>query len=183
MDKLHVVRFAPVMLNPADDYDDTNDEKTAYASFGLALFGANVMEAEIVNAFAMSRIITAREQGEQLVTDPWAKGFKEAVKNLVPKVCRKAGADQRIVDDLLVAVDRRNYLVHRFWYERIEELVSDRRRARLITELQHDHRLFVKMTDLLRSTVHVPLLANLDISQDLLDAELDRIRRRIEQYD
>ncbi|MFF0550806.1 hypothetical protein ACFYUL_17800 [Streptomyces sp. NPDC004311] len=176
-DRLHVIRFAPFSLDPTEEYDDTNDEKTAYATYGLAVYGANCMEAALVNAFAMSKVISARDEGRVLMTDPWAKGFKEAVKNLIPKVCHKAGADQRIVDDLLKAVDRRNFLIHRFWYERITEMFNDNRRRRLIIELQHDHRLFKTMDDRLNSEVLTPLRDTLGFGQDLIDAQMEIMRQ------
>ncbi|MGW2587219.1 hypothetical protein ACWCYZ_39075 [Streptomyces virginiae] len=178
MDRLHVIRFSPVSLDPTDEYDDTNDEKTAYATYGLAVYGANCMEATLINGFAMSKVISARDEGRVLMTDPWAKGFKEAIKDLIPKVCRKAGADQQIVDDLLKAVDRRNFLIHRFWYERIEEMFNDSRRRRLITELQHDHKLFKTMDDRLNREVLSPLRDTLGFGQELIDAELEIVRQR-----
>ena len=60
--------------------------QTLYALFGLAIYKANVLEHSLVNALALTKLVTAREQGEQLMRDPWAQGFKDMMGRLIKRV-------------------------------------------------------------------------------------------------
>jgi hypothetical protein len=60
----------------------------------------------------------------------------------------QAELDPKYHDDLKRAVERRNFLAHGFWFERVHEMTSDEGLKRLITELQADQRLFHPLSQL-----------------------------------
>ncbi|MDX3057759.1 hypothetical protein PV394_21890 [Streptomyces sp. NE06-03E] len=118
--------------------DETNDEKTAYAFFGLALYMAAVMEKNVIGLLVPHRIARARAEGRVLTKDPYEQAAKAPLKENVRKITPFIISDQALADELLTAADRRNYLAHEFWAKHIEGIFADGPRRRLIAKLKND---------------------------------------------
>lgn len=79
MDELYVVRHEPTWREepePDDEYDNDTDHKTVYALFGLAIYKANCLEHSLVNTLALTKIVTAREQGSSSSATPGLKASR-----------------------------------------------------------------------------------------------------------
>ncbi|MFI9544149.1 hypothetical protein ACIHAR_09455 [Streptomyces sp. NPDC052016] len=180
MDGLYVVRHEPTWREepePDDEYDSDTDHKTVYALFGLAIFKANVLEHTLVNTLAMARIITAEEQGERLIRDPWAQGFKDMMGKLIKRAEPYVSAYPEVVDDLTSSLKRRNFLVHHFWRERIQEMVDESSRAKLCADLKADCRLFTQTDERLTERVFDPLARQRGITPEMIQAQFEKERR------
>ncbi|WP_030833367.1 hypothetical protein [Streptomyces hygroscopicus] len=180
MDELYVVRHEPTWRKepePDDEYDNGTDHKTLYALFGLAIFKANVLEHTLVNTLALARIITAEEQGEKLIRDPWAQGFKDMMGKLIKRAEPYVSAYPEVVDDLTSSLKRRNFLVHHFWRERIQEMVSESSRAKLCADLKADCRLFTQTDERLTERVFDPLARKRGITPEMIQAQFEKERR------
>jgi hypothetical protein len=182
MDRLFVVRHEPTWREepepePDDEYDTGTDTKTLYALFGLAIYKANVLEHTLVNTLAIARLITAAEQGERLISDPWAQGFKDMMGKLIRRAEPHVSAYPEVVNDLTHSLKRRNFLVHHFWRERIQETVAEAGRTRLGADLRADCRLFAQTDERLTERVFNPLAAKQGITPEMIMAQYARERR------
>lgn len=180
MDELHVVRHLPTWHQepePDDEYDNGTDEKTVYALFGLAIYKANVLEHSLVNLLAFTKIITAREQGEQLIRDPWTQGFKDMMGKLIKRAEAHTSAHPEVIDDLTSSLKRRNFLVHNFWRERIPDIISEAGRVKLCADLKADCRLFTQTDECFSKQVLDPLMASMGITARAIEAQYAKERR------
>lgn len=123
-----------------DRLDDSEDDlepdvKTTFAHFGLAYYQSSVLEHEIVNILGMNRLVQAREEAEQLLSDPFDDKFKDTMGRLIQQLEILTRADPGLASDLVEALRLRNDLAHRFWRERSEDFCSDEGRARMIAYL------------------------------------------------
>ncbi len=106
VDDLYVIRFSVPGGIPLDELDtggrDEHEEdqepdvKTTFAHFGLAYYQASVLEHEIVNMLAMSRLVAARGDAEQLLSDPRDEKFKATMGALVKELEAHTQADSEL---------------------------------------------------------------------------------------
>ncbi|MFC9230565.1 hypothetical protein ACFTZI_16655 [Streptomyces decoyicus] len=183
MDGLYVVRHEPTWREdpepePDDEYDNDTDHKTVYALFGLAIYKANCLEHSLVNTLALTKIITAREQGEQLIRDPWTQGFKDMMGKLIKRVEPYTSAYPEVVDDLTSSLKRRNDLVHNFWRERIQDMISEAGRARLCEDLKADCRLLTQTDERFSERVLDPIMESMGVTAEAVEAQYAKERRR-----
>ncbi|RAO23957.1 hypothetical protein ONO23_06069 [Micromonospora noduli] len=136
---------------PNED-DDQPDIKTTYAHFGLAFYRAAVLEHELVNILAMTRLVSARREAERLLSDPWDDTFKSTMGKLVKQLEPQLQADPDLVADLTKALKLRNHLAHAFWRERAEDFCSDEGRATMIDFLVEARNLFQDVDERLTMT-------------------------------
>ncbi len=180
MDELYVVRQLPTWHEepePDDEYDNGTDHKTLYALFGLAIYKANVLEHSLVNVLAITKIVSAREQGERLILDPWAQGFKEMMGKLIKRVAAHTSAYPEVGNDLTNSLKRRNFLVHNFWRERVPETIAEAGRAKLCADLKADCRLFAQTDERFSERVLRPMMESLGITAEDMEAEYLKERR------
>jgi hypothetical protein len=144
VDDLYVVRFdvaGGLLLDsfnndgaePEEDIEP--DVKTTFAQFGSAYYQANVLEHEIVNILAMAKIVEARSDAEQLLSDPWDDKFKATLGKLVKELGPYIEVDPELAADIENALRLRNMLAHAFWRERAEDFCTDAGRSRMIADL------------------------------------------------
>ncbi len=178
MDELYVVRQESAWReDPDDGYDTATDEKTVYALFGLAIYGANCLEHELANTLAVAQVVKAQEEATRLIRDPWAKGFKDMMGRLVKRAQPHTSNFPDLVADLTKCLDRRNYLVHHFWRERVPDMLTVAGRTELCAALKADHRLFEQSAERLHEKVLDPMMSKLGITAELLDAQYEAERR------
>ncbi|MFE6157090.1 hypothetical protein [Streptomyces sp. NPDC057889] len=180
MDGLYVVRHEPTWREEPeadDEYDNGTDHKTLYALFGLAIYKANVLEHSLVNALALTKLVTAREQGEQLMRDPWAQGFKDMMGKLIKRVEAHTSAYPEVGNDLTRSLRRRNDLVHNFWRERIQETITEASRAKLCADLKTDCQLFTQTDERFSERVLSPIMAKIGVTPEDVEAQYLKERR------
>ncbi|MBY8884999.1 hypothetical protein K7472_09095 [Streptomyces sp. PTM05] len=180
MDGLYVVRHEPTWREEPepDCYDNGTDEKTAYALFGLAVYRANCLEHSLVNILAAAKLITAREQGEQLIRDPWTQGFKNMMGKLIKRAEVHTGAHPEVVADLARSLERRNFLVHHFWRERIQDMATEAGRVRMCADLKADCRLLTQADEQLSEKIVTPILERLGVTAAAIQAQYAEERRK-----
>jgi hypothetical protein len=111
----------------------SDDVKEIYARFGLAYYHAEVLHRGLCNLYALSRIpeeggITGPRLEEHL-TEAYSSTLGRIVTLIVPLL------PDDLVPKLQLAVDRRNFLAHHFWFERIRLTTTSEGAAQLVEEL------------------------------------------------
>lgn len=184
MSHLYVVRFGdePEIDPPPEDDEDGTDVKTTYAHFGLAYYQACVLEHQVVNMLAFSRLLEAEAEAKRLLNDPWDEHFKETLGRLVRRFTQQAEGDQQLIDDLAEAVRLRNHLAHAFWRERAEDFCSDAGRADMIAFLEQARELFIRVDEQLTELSEAQRV-RAGITQDLIDQHYQAMLARAEARD
>ncbi|MEV4690428.1 hypothetical protein AB0K27_04765 [Micromonospora echinospora] len=181
MSHLYVVRFGdePEIASPPEDEEDGTDHKTTYAHFGLAYYRACVLEHQVVNMLAFSKLLEAEAEAKKLLNDPWDEHFKETLGRLVRRFTQQTEDDQELIEDLTEAVRLRNHLAHAFWRERAEDFCSDAGRADMIAFLEDARELFIRVDDQLTQLAQGQR-ERAGITQELIDQHYQAMLARAE---
>jgi hypothetical protein len=163
------------------DEDQEPDPKTTFAHFGLAYYRASVLEHEIVNILAMSRLVDARQDAEQLLSDPWDDKFKATMGALVKQLETYTHADSELAADLVEALRLRNHLAHAFWRDRAEDFLTEDGRTRMIAYLIKARRHFQDVDQRLTATIGTAALQQWGVTPEVVDAWYHDTLRRVER--
>lgn len=186
MDKLYVVRFGQEGVDSstagsAEEDAEQPDIKTTFAYFGLAYYYASVLEHELVNILAVSRVMKAREDAERLLQDPWDEKFKATMGSLIKELMRDAAGGDALADDLLEALRLRNNLAHAFWRENAETFLTEEGRSRMITYLSGTQRFFQQVDKRLTESIGAESLERLGVTESVVEAWYADTIARIEK--
>ncbi|MGW0841766.1 hypothetical protein ACWD26_16665 [Streptomyces sp. NPDC002787] len=174
MDRSHVVQFGAT--------GNTLDQETAqgvlvYACYGYAMYGANVVETNLIHVRATERVILARTEGRQ-IKDPWEKHKSDTMKDLIKEIAPLTVADPNPEADLARVTERRNYLAHQSWLDRTEELFSPSGRNDMLADLEQDIHLFSDVNARLDDVVVMPQLPRAGCTHEEFVAEYNRLHRQ-----
>ncbi|MGW5333597.1 hypothetical protein [Streptomyces bauhiniae] len=95
------------------------------------------------------------------------------IKRAEPQV----SAYPEVVDDLTNSLKRRNFLVHHFWRERIQEAIAEAGRAQMCADLKTDCRLFTQTDERLSERVFDTLARKRGITAEMIEAAYAKERR------
>jgi hypothetical protein len=108
--------------------------REVYARFGLAYYESECLHRSLCIALAWSTLPPPDLTTQPRVEERLAKAFSltlgevvDRLQNLLP---------EQFLTSLPLAVERRNFLAHRFWFERAHLMFSEEGGRRLIAELQ-----------------------------------------------
>lgn len=171
---------------PRDDQSEEPDEdlepdvKTTFAHFGLTYYQACVLEHEIVNVLALKRLVRARKDAEQLLSDPWDDKFKEVMGKLIKQLASLTQADPGLAADLAEALRLRNHLAHHFWRERAEDFCSEEGRSKMITYLIEARKHFQDVDQRLTETMGTASLQESGLTAENVETWYQEELRRVE---
>lgn len=156
---------------PEEDGEDLEpDVKTTFAHFGLAYYQASVLEHEIVNILAVNRLIAARQDAEQLLSDPWDDKSKATLGVLVKQLQAHTHADPELAADLIEALRLRNHLAHAFWRDRADDFCTEDGRAQMIAYLIKARNHFQDVDQRLTVTIGTAALQQWGVTPEVVDA-------------
>jgi hypothetical protein len=191
VDDLYVVRFSVPGGVPLDELDNSGQEehdedlepdvKTTFAHFGLACYQASVLEHEIVNILAANRLVAARRDAEQLLSDPWNDKFKETMGELVKQLVAHTQTDPELAVDLDEARRLRNHLAHGFWRDRADDFCTEDGRARMIAYLIKARKHFQDVDQRLTATIGTAALQQGGVTPEIVDAWYHDMLGRVER--
>lgn len=96
---------------------------------------------------------------------------------LIKRVEPHTSAYPEVIDDLTNSLKRRNHLVHNFWRERIQDMISEAGRARLCTDLKADCRLLTQTDERFSERVLDPIMESMGITAEAVAAQYAKERR------
>ncbi len=164
-----------------EDDDQEPDVKTTFAHFGLAYYQASVLEHEIVNILAMHRLVAARQDAEQLLSDPWDDKLKSTMGALVKQLEAYTQADPELAADLVEAIQLRNHLAHSFWRDRADGFCTEDGRARMIADLIEARKHFQDVDQRLTATIGTAALRQWGVTPAVVDAWYHDMLGRVER--
>jgi len=153
--------------------EPTSDEvKDVYARFGLAYYCAEVLHRDLCNLYCLSQIPTDVPITRPRVEEHLRTAFETTLGQLLLKL--QPILSQALITKLEIAVERRNFLAHRFWFERVHLMTRLRGIETMVKELSDDADLF-SLVDAQIEDLTEPLLLRF-VTPELLLAKLHEIQ-------
>ena len=158
------------MMEP--DLGSTDDlVRDTYAQFGLALFRAQTLEVEIVNAMVIARLPekdhTSRQEIDAFMKRPLTLG------QLLKELNKYVRVHDELKQTLREAWKKRNWLAHDYFKERAMELMSSAGCNRMISELKEAEQLFWYAAQTLDISVK-QIREQFGITDAVLESEFER---------
>lgn len=131
------------------DEEPTPDlRRELFARFGLAYYNSECLHRELCNFLAISVFPSRAGITRPRMEERLAQAFKLSLRIVVEKL--RPLLQEELLPDLEAAVERRNFLAHRFWFERAHLMSSVSGIDKMIEELdamsEQFHRLDEKCT-------------------------------------
>lgn len=149
----------------ADNLDDENAQiRDVYAHYGLAMYLAQCLEHGIVLALVFAKLLP-QVRSESKTVEKFSvfefeqrfdifmdDHFELTMGGLISRLRTSSKLAATFDADLSKAKNLRNFLAHRYFRERAEELISKIGRHSMLAELQAAQRLFERVDEELKTT-------------------------------
>ena len=161
------------MRNPASETGpDEELLRELFARFGLAYYHSECLHRELCIAFAFSELpprdLITGTRVEELLARAYSLTFGDVAAKL------KGVLPNELWNDVVAAVDKRNFLAHRFWFERVHLMFSVSNLQQLIADLNGYTELFDAI-DVRISQWSEPRLGELGVTKELRADALTRV--------
>jgi hypothetical protein len=163
------------------NHEDPEEErfKEVYAQAGLALFWCQCFEQTLANILLLQSRITNR-----CITLEQLDQFEDQVESqtlgrLLTQVRQQVTFDEHAEVLLPEALNKRNFLAHRFFKERAAVWYASDGPERLVAELESIQAL-LREADSQATTVSDRLCQHLGLSEEMLEAALKKLREEAE---
>ncbi len=164
---------------PEPDYDDP---KEVYAFFGLAAYCAQLLEQGIVNLLVGLRIQGKTTPTCGDVRNLYEKADGHTLGHLLRAVGELAPIDPALEDRLRQALTKRNYLMHQFFVEHAESLLSAKGKRRMIDELR-EIIAFLKVVDPQVDELWLAIWRTYGFTEERIQRELEIVKRALQNTD
>lgn len=168
----------------ADDLD--SEVRDVYAHFGLATYMGQVLEHGLANALMLTRLIPAHslqpptsvEQWQELIDGFMDTRFERSMGQLLGELRDVSEVPAELDTKLRAALTLRNWLVHNYFRERVEEFMAQSGRLSMIDELVRC-RDQLKAADAMLEDHLAPIRESYGLTDEAMAAELERMREEM----
>jgi hypothetical protein len=155
---------------------ESYDEKETYAFFGLASYSAQCLEKSLVNlAFTYNL-----SKKEILNIDEWDCLFENINKNTFGRLLNiikdQFSISEIIIAELSMALKKRNWLAHDFFYDNAVKFSSEKGRKNMIAELSELIKLFNK-NDQYIEQIYMHIWEQFGLTQETIDLEINKMKQ------
>ena len=135
------------MMIEGDIDPESEQTREVFAHFGLAMYQAQCMERQLAiilaSKYGPSPTRISRTEFENILEDLFSKTLGQLVSNIKRLSALSEDEEER----LKKALEKRNWLAHRYFWERSVEFLSESGRASMIDELQDASFLFATLDE------------------------------------
>jgi hypothetical protein len=147
----------------------SDDVKEVYARFGLAYYMAEALHRGLCNLYCASQMPPDGPVTRPRVEEHLRTAFETTLGQLLPKL--QPVLPSTLVPKLELAVERRNFIAHYFWYERIRLMMSVGGLEEMVNELSADTDLFSEMDAEIQKLLE-PFHSRMGLTQEHLSLAL-----------
>lgn len=159
-DELH--RQVPYVFGNSGSESD--HVKEVYARFGLTYYHAEVLHRGLCNLYSLSQIPSGgpitRPRIEEHLRTAFESTFGQLLERLGPIL------PAPLIPRLRAGLERRNFLAHHFWFERIHLMISVSGIETMLNELASDTELFRELDEEIEKLVE-PLYPRIGLTPEL----------------
>ena len=147
--------------------------RDTYVHFPVAIFRAQNLEVEIVNAMVIARLPEKDHITRQEIDAFRDQQFTYTIGKLLRKLKEYVSVHDDLEQTLSEALTKRNWLVHDYFRERAEELLSPAGCNLMISELVEAQQLFKHATHTLNMSVKT-IRERFGLTDEVLEREFER---------
>jgi hypothetical protein len=151
--------------------------REVYAHFGLAIYEAQVLEHGLANAMLLARMAAGKLPTLADFDAFLEARFKKTLGSLIKDLSNHIAVDAGLEGMLAAALEKRNWLAHRYFRERSETFMSDRGCATMIAELESAQALFHEADEALEGVTKT-FAAKVGVTDARLEAMVAEITRK-----
>jgi hypothetical protein len=151
----------------------SDDVKEVYARFGLAYYHAEVLYRGLCNLYCASQLPPTGPVTRHRVEEHLRTASEMTLGQLLPRLATIL--PPLIVERLAAALERRNFIAHHFWYERIHLIATLSGIEAMLAELAQDTELFQELDSEIEKIVE-PLHARVGLTPELFVMALNDMR-------
>jgi hypothetical protein len=150
-------------------------DNQVYQACGLALRWAQLFEAEIVNVLLFHSL--ARKK---FLVRSKAEAFlihteKRPLRQLLREVLERVRFEPDVTSTFVEAIEQRNFLAHKYFWDRMEDFATKEGRDRMIEELRELTQLFYS-AHRFSSMITRLYVEQLGVSDEAIEREMDRLK-------
>lgn len=153
--------------------------KELYAQFGLAYFRSECLHRELCNAYVLAPFAKPDGITGPRVDERTVEAFAMTLGQVVEAIRPWASAELQTI--LSEAIERRNFLAHRFWFERCHLMFSSESVCRLIDGLRADSQFFLQADERV-SAFFADASVRLGMSAEMQQRALSELLERQEEW-
>jgi hypothetical protein len=147
--------------------------KEVYARFGLAYFYAEVLHRGLCNLYCLSQVVPNGPVTRPRIEEHLRTAFETTLGQLLPRM--ESLLPLALLQKLTLAVERRNFIAHHFWYVRIHLMANLSGIDAMVAELSQDTELFREL-DAAIEKISEPLHLRVGMTSEIFTAALNEIK-------
>ena len=157
-----------------DSSEPTSDDvKEVYSRFGLAYYAAEVLYRGLCNLYCESQVPPTGPVTRHRVEEHLRTAFAMTLGQLLPRL--QTILPPPLFERMAIALERRNFIAHHFWYERIHLMPSFSGIESMVTELSTDTELFQELDKEIEKIIE-PLHARVGMTPEHFLMVFDEIK-------
>jgi len=162
---------------PEPDYDDP---KELYAFFGLASYNVQLLEQGITNLLVGLRITRRETPTWDEVSKLYDTADRKTLGQMLSSVRQLSPFDPKLENRIDEALKKRNYLMHCFFVEHAEDLLSEPGKRKMIDELRKTI-VSLKRVDSEVDDLWLSIWRKYGFTKERIQMELDAVRSALEK--
>lgn len=151
----------------------SDDVKEVYARFGLAYYYAEVLYRGLCNLYCVSQVPPTGPMTRYRVEEHLRTSSEMTLGHLLPRL--ETILPPPLLERLTGALERRNFLAHHFWFERIHLMTTLNGIETMLAELAQDTELFQELDGEVEK-VGEPLHGRVGLTAELFVKALNDIK-------
>ena len=148
--------------------------REVFARFGLAMYRAQCLERELAIILATKYGPGPFNVSRTEFNSIFEKLFSKSLGQLVSNITQLSALSEDEEERLKAALEKRNWLVHRYFWERVVDLLSYSGLASMIDELQDTADIFESLDELFTTKTR-EWGESVGISKELVNEHLERL--------
>jgi translation initiation factor RLI1 len=161
---------------PEPTYDDP---KELYAFFGMAMYQVQLLEQGITNLIVGLRIKGQYKPTVGDVIKLYEGADRHTLGQLLNAVRQLQPFSSELDDQVIEALQKRNYLAHRFFVEHAEDLLSEQGRRGMIDELIKTIRV-LKAVDSEVDDLWITIWSRYGLTRARIERELEKLLKALD---
>ena len=141
--------------------------KLVYAKFGLAVYFSQIFEQGLVNLITLLDAANTQGITKDTFDELFSLHSKKTLGILIKKVKVHVKFSSETTQALEVALSKRNYLIHSYFYEQVPKFVTEEGRNTMLQELE-DIRLCLSEADKRIDPATQSLMKKLGFTEEML---------------
>ncbi len=153
---------------------DEDNHKDVCAHFGLTIYYAQVLEHGIVNAMVVCKL----SQGPSFTgsdVDPFMDNqFQKTLGKLIKNLRKLMPISNELESSLSTALNKRNWLIHKYFRERISDNLSYKGRQKMISELEETKEYFIRVDNMLEKEL-LPYMEKFGLTDEMIQVAYTKL--------